>query len=114
MSRKNFTHGICQCNFHWQLAPSPSGVASDLLRCPSFSLSPRCARPLWSPCGVRLLQLQIPSVGCSRWDFVAASGRLSSWGDCFATCQPRFYWRLKAYSYLRSCEGAYSSARSST
>jgi hypothetical protein len=54
MSRKNFTHGICQCNFHWQLAPSPSGVASDLLRCPSFSLSPRCARPLWFPSGVRV------------------------------------------------------------
>ena len=28
--------------------------------------------------------------------------------DWVAICQPGFYWRLKAYSYLRSCEGAYS------
>jgi len=25
--------------------------------------------------------------------------------DWVAICQPGFYWRLKAYSYLRSCEG---------
>jgi hypothetical protein len=34
--------------------------------------------------------------------------------DWVAICQPGFYWRLKAYSYLRSCEGAYSEARSSS
>ena len=28
--------------------------------------------------------------------------------DWVAVCQPGFYWRLEAYSYLRSCEGAYS------
>ena len=28
--------------------------------------------------------------------------------DWVAVCQPGFYWRLVAYSYLRSCEGAYS------
>jgi hypothetical protein len=28
--------------------------------------------------------------------------------DWVAICQPGFYWRLKAYSYFRSCEGAYS------
>ena len=28
--------------------------------------------------------------------------------DWVAICQPGFYWRLEAYSYLRSCEGAYS------
>jgi hypothetical protein len=33
--------------------------------------------------------------------------------DWVVVCQPGFYWRLEAYSYLRSCEGAYSSARSS-
>jgi len=28
--------------------------------------------------------------------------------DWVAVCQPGFYWRLVAYSYFRSCEGAYS------
>jgi hypothetical protein len=28
--------------------------------------------------------------------------------DWVAVRQPGFYWRLEAYSYLRSCEGAYS------
>jgi hypothetical protein len=39
MSRTNFTRGICRRAFRWQLAPSPSGVASSSRDSNSGSLS---------------------------------------------------------------------------
>ena len=73
---------------------------------PSFSLSALRAAavvPLGSPgyFSFRFLPLVVlpETLSLLRFAWLA---------DWMAVCQPGFYWRLEAYSYLRSCEGAYS------
>ena len=83
-------------------------------------LSPSC-RQLFCLCAphgrcgslgeYRLLQLQIPAAGVLPETLSLL--RFAWLADWVAVCQPWFYWRLRAYSYFWSCEGAYSSTRSS-
>ena len=92
--------------FHGQLAPSPSGVASF----------PKLLHSFVSPLFARTTVVLLGSLGYFSFRFlplVILPETLSllrfAWlADWVAICQPGFYWRLEAYSYLRSCEGAYS------
>ena len=91
--------------FHGQLAPF--SVGSCL--CPQVTdsfVSPHFARPLWFPWGVRYFSFRcLPLVVVPETLSLLRFAWLADW---VAVCQPGFYWRLEAYSYLRSCEGAYS------
>src|SRR5688572_2043029 len=106
MSRTNFTRGICRGVF--SSTGCPFSVGSCL--CPqltdSLSLSAFRAATvvLLGDLGYfsfRFLPLVVlpETLSLLRFAWLA---------DWVAICQPGFYWRLEAYSYLRSCEGAYS------
>ena len=97
------TSAAGQGSFHGQLAPSPSGVACVPKLPQLFSLRATAVIPLGSPgyFSFRFLPLVVLPETLSLL-------RLAWLADWVAVCQPGFYWRLEAYSYLRSCEGAYS------
>jgi len=73
---------------------------------PTTFLSPRSARPLWFLLGLGYFSFRVlPLVALPETLSLLRFAWLADW---VAVCQPGFYWRLVAYSYLRSCKGAYS------
>src|SRR5688572_883733 len=106
MSRTNFTHGFCRGVFSSTACPFSVGSCPQFPEFPSFSLSALRAATV----------VLLGSLGYFSFRFlplVVLPETLSlvrfAWlADWVAICQPGFYWRLEAYSYLRSCEGAYS------
>src|SRR5262245_49400114 len=86
------------------LPPSPSGVAfvPKLLTV----LCLRAPRACCGSFGESVISVSVAAASaCLK--LCRCSGLL--WlADWVAVGQPGFYWRLMAYSYLRSCEGAYS------
>ena len=98
----------------WQLAKDSFMDSLPLLR-RELPLSPSCSQLL----SLRAPRARCGSFGESRYfsfrflPLVVLPETLSllrfAWlADWVAVCQPGFYWRLVAYSYFRSCEGAYS------
>src|SRR5262245_3334946 len=86
-----------------RLPPSPSGVAFVPKIAHRFCVSAPAVVPLGSLgyFSFRFLPLVVLAETLSL-------PRVAWLADWVAVCQPGFYWRLEAYSYLRSCEGAYS------
>src|SRR4030095_5555290 len=97
MSRTNFTHGICRGVFFDSLPllrrelPLSPGL-------PTAFLSPLFA--LWFlGCSCYFSSRVLPLVVLPETLSLLRFAWLADW---VAVCQPGFYWRLVAYSYLRS------------
>jgi hypothetical protein len=109
MSRTNFNFGGWPRILSWTACPFSVGSCLCPQVAHSFCLSAHFA--LWFPWVFLLLQLQ--SAARVALPETLSLLRFAWLADWVAVRQPGFYWRLRAYSYLRSCEGAYSEARSS-
>ena len=106
MSRTNFSlGGLAEDCFFDSSPPFSVGSCLQLPKSPSFSVSALRAAAVAS--------LRNPGYSFRFLPLVVLPETLSllrfAWlADWVAVCQPGFYWRLEAYSYFRSCEGAYS------